>query len=138
MRETVGSIPTGSIMKQELGKIGEEEAIKYLKDKGYQILERNYFFKIGKNLKRGEIDIVAKKGETICFVEVKTLKNPKIEIFPEEKINFAKKRKLILAAESWLAKNKIPLNSKWQIDIISIIFKGEEPQIFHFENEISD
>lgn len=125
-------------MSQNIGKIGEEEAIRYLQSKGYQILERNYCFKVGKNFKKSEIDIIAKKGETICFIEVKTLKDPKIEIFPEEKINFSKKKKLILGAESWLTKNKIPLDSKWQIDIISITFQGGKPKIFHFENEISE
>jgi putative endonuclease len=89
-------------------------------------------------LQRGEIDIVAKKGDTICFVEVKTLKDPKIEIFPEEKVNFSKTKKLILTAESWLIKNKIPLNSKWQIDVISVLIKGKEKKISYFENAISD
>jgi putative endonuclease len=111
-------------MGRGIGKIGEEIAVKFLKEKGYQILDRNYKFQIPGDLQRGEIDIVAKKGDTICFVEVKTLKDPKIEIFPEDKINFSKKRKLIATAESWLIKNKIPLDSKWQIDVISVEIKG--------------
>jgi len=125
-------------MRKKLGKIGEEIAVKFLKEKGYQILDRNYRFQIPGDLQRGEIDIVAKKGDTICFVEVKTLKDPKIEIFPEEKVNFSKTKKLILTAESWLIKNKIPLNSKWQIDVISVLIKGKEKKISHFENAISD
>jgi len=124
-------------MKEKLGKIGEEIAVDFLRKKGYQILDRNYKFKIPGDLQRGEIDIVAKKENTICFVEVKTLKNPKIEIFPEEKINLSKKKKLIATAESWLIKNKIPLDSKWQIDVISIVIKGGKIKISHFENAIS-
>jgi len=125
-------------MAKNTGKTGEEIAVKFLKEKGYQILDRNYRFQIPGDLQRGEIDIVAKKGDTICFVEVKTLKDPKIEIFPEEKVNFSKTKKLILTAESWLIKNKIPLNSKWQIDVISVLIKGKEKKISHFENAISD
>ena len=125
-------------MKKELGKIGEKEAEKYLRKKGYKILDRNYVFRIHGDLQRGEIDIVAKKGETICFIEVKALKNPKIEIFPEDKINFSKKRKLIWTAESWLMKNKIPLDTKWQIDVVSVIIQGKKKEISHFENAISD
>jgi putative endonuclease len=125
-------------MTKKIGKIGEEIAVKFLKEKGYQILDRNYRFQIPGDLQRGEIDIVAKKGDTICFVEVKTLKDPKIEIFPEEKVNFSKTKKLILTAENWLIKNKIPLNSKWQIDVISVLIKGKEKKISHFENAISD
>ena len=124
-------------MKEKLGKIGEEIAVDFLRKKGYQILDRNYKFKIPGDLQKGEIDIVAKKKDTICFVEVKTLKNPKIEIFPEEKINLSKKKKLIATAESWLIKNKIPLDSKWQIDVISIVIKEGKTKISHFENAIS-
>ena len=125
-------------MQKEVGKTGEEIAVEFLKEKGYQILDRNYKFQIPGDLQRGEIDIVAKKGETICFVEVKTLKDPKIEIFPEEKVNFSKKRKLILTAESWLMKNKIPFDAKWQIDVVSVLLKEGKKEIFHFENAVSD
>lgn len=126
-------------MVKEVGKKGEEIAVEFLKKKGYKILDRNCVFKILGSFQRGELDIVAKKGDVFCFVEVKTLKNPKVDILPEEKINLSKKKKLILSAQSWLVKNKIPLNCKWQIDVISITFKeGKGPQVFHFENAISD
>ncbi len=125
-------------MKKEIGKRGEDLATEFLKKKGYKILERNYKFKIPGDLQRGEIDIVAKKGDKISFVEVKLLQNPANLISPEEKVNFAKKRKLIMAAESWLIKNKIPLNSKWQIDIIAITLFENKTKISHFENAISD
>lgn len=125
-------------MSKKLGEIGEKIAENYLKKKGYQILDKNYVFRIPGDLQKGEIDIVAKKGDTISFVEVKTLKDPKFEIFPEEKVNFSKMKKLLVAAESWLIKNKIPLDSKWQIDVISILIKGKEKKIFHFENAIPD
>lgn len=125
-------------MSKILGKKGENIAVDYLKKKGYQILDRNYVFKIPGSPQRGEIDIVAKKEGTICFVEVKTLKDSKIPILPEGKVNFSKKRKLIATAESWLAKNKIPFESKWQIDVISIEIKGGNNKISHFENAISD
>jgi putative endonuclease len=124
-------------MRKEIGKIGEEIAAEFLRKKGYKILDRNYKFQIPGDLQRGEIDIVSKRGDTICFVEVKTLKDPKIEIFPEEKINFSKKKKLIATAESWLIKNKILLDSKWQIDVISVEVKGGKTKISHFENAIS-
>jgi len=124
---------------KEVGKTGEEIAVEFLKKKGYKILDRNCVFKILGSFQKGELDIVAKKGETFCFVEVKTLKDPKVEILPEEKVNFSKKKKLILSAQSWLIKNKIPLDCKWQIDVISIILEeGKEPKILHFENAISD
>lgn len=52
--------------KQQTGNYGEEIACQYLKKNGYKILERNY------RIRGGEIDIVAKDGETLVFIEVKT------------------------------------------------------------------
>jgi putative endonuclease len=125
-------------MEKNIGKIGEEMAVQFLKEKGYQILDRNYKFQIPGHFQRGEIDIVAKKEDVICFVEVKLLKDPKVEIFPEEKVNFSKSRKIIFSAQHWLSKNNIPLNTKWQIDVISVIINKGQKKIFHFENCFSD
>lgn len=122
---------------KEMGKLGEDIAAKYLQNKGYQILERNFPRKVSRFLK-SEIDVIVKKGDIISFVEVKTSKeNP--SFFPEEKVNFKKKRKLIRSAESWLLKRKIPLDSKWQIDIIAIEIdlQSKKPKISHFENVLS-
>jgi len=122
---------------KRIGNFGERVAENYLRKKGYQILDRNFVFRIPGDLQKGEIDIVAKKEDTIAFVEVKTLKDPRI-ILPEEKINFSKRKKLRVTAESWLMKNKIPLNSKWQIDVISVkIDSNKKVKIDHFENAIS-
>ena len=139
---------------RKLGNFGEKIAENYLRNKGYQILDRNYFFRIPGSPKKGEIDVVAKKSDIISFIEVKTLRTPDSPISPEEKVDFGKQRKLVKTAESWLMKKKIPLNSKWQIDVIAIkidsntraIAKGEEEdlssspkkvEISHFENAIS-
>ncbi|PJA02298.1 YraN family protein [bacterium (Candidatus Gribaldobacteria) CG_4_10_14_0_2_um_filter_36_18] len=121
---------------KRVGNLGERIAENYLKNKGYQILGRNFVFRIPGNPQKGEIDIVAKKGDTISFVEVKTLRDA-LGFSPEEKVNFSKSRKLVKTAESWLMKNKIPLNSKWQIDVISIkIEQNKKVKIDHFENAV--
>lgn len=121
---------------KRLGNFGERVAQNYLKNKGYQILDKNYSFRIPGNPQKGEIDIVAKKGDVISFFEVKTLRESAF-VSPEEKVNFTKQRKLRMTAESWLMKNKIPLNSKWQIDVIAIeLNPGKKIKINHFENAI--
>jgi len=122
---------------KKVGILGERIAEKYLKNKGYKILDRNYYFRIPGNPQKGEIDIIAKKGETTSFVEVKLLRNPAMLISPEEKVNFSKMRKLIKTAESWLMKKKIPLNTKWQIDILAFEIRSGKAKISHFENAVS-
>ena len=126
---------------KQLGIFGEKIALDYLKNKGYKILDRNYFKK-WKEPAKGEIDIVAKKGDTINFIEVKTLiknnRDPSSAILPEEKVNFGKQRKLIKTAESWLQDQKIPLDTKWQVDVISIKINSikKRAKIRHFQNAI--
>ncbi|PIQ07259.1 MAG: YraN family protein [Candidatus Nealsonbacteria bacterium CG18_big_fil_WC_8_21_14_2_50_37_10] len=127
---------------KQVGNWGERIAEDYLRNKGYQILDKNYFFRIPENPQKGEIDIVAKRSDTISFIEVKTLTEARGEQFsaisPEEKVDFWKQRKLVKTAESWLMKKKIPLNSKWQIDVIGIkIVPNKKVEISHFENAIS-
>lgn len=132
--------------------IGEKIACKYLEKKGYKILDKNYFLKIGTEPKKGEIDIIAqlrssivdilrgKKDDTIHFVEVKTLRQFRGGGFlPEDKVDFFKQQKIIKTAQSWLMKNKIPFNSKWQIDIISITIDADsqKAKIRHLENAVA-
>jgi len=122
--------------KKGIGNFGEKIAENYLRNKGYQILDKNFVFRMPGNPQKGEIDIVTKKGDIISFVEVKTLKRKK-GFLPEDKVNFSKRKKLRVAAESWLMKNKIPLDSKWQIDVISVeIGQNKKIKIDHFENAI--
>ena len=120
-----------------VGSIGEIIAENFLCEKGYEILDRNFVFRIPGNPQKGEIDIVAQKSGVISFIEVKTLRQfPSAVFLPEDKVDFQKQRKLRLAAESWLMKKSVPLNSKWQIDVIAIEINGGEEKISHFENAV--
>jgi len=119
---------------KEIGEIGERVASKYLEEKGYKILARN-FFKTANGLKIGEIDIVAQKGDAIIFFEVKALSN-EAGFAPESKIDFQKQEKISKIAQIWLDENNIPQESLWQIDALSIIFNfsSRKARIRHFEN----
>jgi len=55
---------------KQLGILGEQIAENYLKNKGYQILGKNYSFRIPGNPQKGEIDIMVKKNDIISFIEV--------------------------------------------------------------------
>ena len=138
--EIAGSSPAGSTMDtKQIGILGEKIAEKYLKDKGYQILDRNYSTNFKSGPLRGEIDIVAKKENILSFIEVKTLAGVQAAFFrPEEKVNFLKQRKIVKAAQSWLMKKRIPLDSKWQIDIVAIKIDSEnkKARLRHFKNAV--
>jgi putative endonuclease len=124
---------------KKLGNFGEEITCRYLTKKRFKILERN-FVKNWDSKKKGEIDIVAKKDNVIIFVEVKTITSAQSGGYlPEDKVDSQKKRKLIKLAESWLIKNKLPLDLKWQIDVVSVRVDLDlkKAKIRHLENAIS-
>jgi putative endonuclease len=125
------------MQSKQIGVLGERIASDFLKKKNYQILDRNYSSKKISGPIRGEIDIIAKEKDTLHFVEVKTLTSDKI-ISPEEKIDFQKEKKIIKMAEYWLLENKISFDTKWQIDVISVIINlnSKKAKIRHFENAI--
>ena len=109
----------------DLGKLGEELSVKYLTDKGYEILERNW------RNRHKEIDIIAKDGRYLVIVEVKARRSNEYGN-PDIAVTRQKQRLLISAANSYLFRNKLDLETRF--DIISIIFKGSKPFIDHIED----
>lgn len=132
---------------KSIGRLGEEIAAKFLKNLGAKILCRNFYLRASHGPKIAEIDIIAKRGGVFLFVEVKTAEfRPDVEFAPQDKVDARKLFKISKAAEFWLIKNKIPLDSKWQIDVVAIeLQKDSRPKIIrklfgpkfklsHFEN----
>lgn len=133
---------------KKLGNFGEERTVKYLRRKGYKILERNFFMRASAGPKIAEIDIIAKKSDIFVFAEVKTIEHyPKLYYLPQDKVNQQKLWKISKAAETWFMKNKIiPYKVKWQIDVITVeVFPnarhkiietlfGPKTKISHFPN----
>jgi len=109
----------------DFGKLGEEIAANYLEGKGYEIVERNW-----RNTHK-EIDIIAKDGGTLVMVEVKTRQTDEYGN-PDIAVTKKKQRLLIVAANAYLFKNKLDVETRF--DIISIIFKDGEPVIEHIED----
>jgi putative endonuclease len=106
-----------------LGKRGEKAAVLYLKKQGYKILESNFFNVSGRRM--GEIDIVAKDGEELVFVEVKTRTAfSKNDSPPEESITRNKLYKLNKAASFYLSKNQT-LASPYRFDAITLVVDPE-------------
>lgn len=124
--------------QRKIGNIGEEVACKCLKKQNYKILERNFLRKAKKSPFLAEIDVIANHKGIIHFIEVKTAAGQANNFLPEQRVNYKKQQKLTKASQSWLMKNKIPLNTKWQIDImaVNLDFNSRKAQIKHFKNAI--
>jgi len=108
----------------ELGLKGEEIATAYLKKEGYKILERNWFSD------RKEVDIIAKQGDEIVIIEVKTREGDYFEE-PWEAVSTRKIRNIVEVADAWLIQKKIDLETRF--DVISIIFSDDvNYELTHF------
>ena len=106
----------------ELGKEGENLAKQLLVDKGYTIVETNWRFD------KDEIDIIAKDGEELVIVEVKT-RSTDFYGFPEDAVNLQKEEFLIRATEAYLEENDLDLDTRF--DIVSIILNEKEVNMHH-------
>lgn len=118
-----------TLSTHQKGKKGEERAAAYLRLKGYKILEKN--FRVG----QGEIDLIARRGNTLVFVEVKT-RQGKAQGAPLEAVHSHKVKRLSAAAAFYLARQSQGL-SACRFDVVTI---GPEKnwmgflKIRHFEN----
>ena len=109
----------------DLGKIGEELAVKHLVDKGYQILDRNW------HSGHKEIDIIAQIGDELVVVEVKTRKSDDFGK-PDIAVGKDKQRMLIRAADAYVRYKGLDMDVRF--DIISIVCTPGKPKIEHIED----
>lgn len=109
------------------GNRGERLAAQSLKARGYKILARNC------RNRWGEIDIIARDGDTIVFVEVKT-RSEHTEGRPEEAVTRTKQRQITRAAYAWLHQHKLDQH-RCRFDVIAIVWRtGEEPIVDHIQS----
>jgi len=107
-------------VQSKAGSLGEELGCRYLREKGYKILETNYCNTLGRRL--GEIDIVAEKNKELVFVEVKTrLGGEKDCIVPEMSITRDKLHKLERIASHYLREKKCQSKS-YHFDALAILY----------------
>ena len=120
--------------KKDLGDSGEKIAEKFLKDKGYKILDKNFRYS-----NFGELDIVALKDNNVIFFEVKTRKKTgPSQFLPEDNITHDKQKKLIKLAEIYLSKKNFN-DTSWQIDVLAIeVYLNGTYDIRHIEKAVGD
>ena len=112
-------------MQESLGKIGEDKACEYLREKGYKILETNWRWG------RKEIDIIAKCRDELVFIEVKTRTSTSFGR-PEEWVTPRKERSLSIAAAAYLEMQAHP--GEFRFDVISLLFVQQRWSVDHIEN----
>lgn len=115
-------------IRHEIGKLGEDLAVKYLKQKGYKIIERNF------TCKQGEIDIISIDGKELVFIEVKTRTNGKFGR-PIEAVNINKQKHLSKAIKYYLYSRNLE-NEYIRVDVIEIYLYRKGYRINHIKQVI--
>ena len=109
----------------ELGRLGEEEAVQYLRARGWSIL--------GRNVRRGrrEVDVIAFRGRVLAFVEVKCRRGRRYG-HPLEAITLAKQQRIAGVARSWLQRRPLPPGTLVRFDAISVFWsEGGRTEVLH-------
>ncbi|QHC59085.1 YraN family protein [Rathayibacter sp. VKM Ac-2760] len=110
--------------KDELGRRGEEIAVAHLRERGFEILDRNW------RVREGELDIVAREGVALVVVEVKTRSSTRFGL-PVEAITRVKGQRLRRLAYAWAHAH----DQRWQhlrIDAVGIVApEGVPTQVRH-------
>jgi putative endonuclease len=108
-----------------LGNRGERAAARYLRRRGLRVLARGY------RTRHGEIDLIARDGDTLVFVEVKARRRG----VPAEAVTDEKQRRITLAALHFLRKHGL-LEVRCRFDVVAIVWPDGrgEPEIQHIPN----
>lgn len=114
-----------------LGALAEDVAVAYLLKRRYDILERNY------RTRWGEIDIIARDGATLVFIEVKARKGNVCGL-PQEAVGRQKQFKIIRMAQQYMHQydthslpQKKQSSQPIRFDVIAIVFNGDVPTVEH-------
>ena len=109
----------------DLGKKGEDLAVVFLEKNGYEILVRNYIFQ------KAEVDIVAKKENTLAVVEVKT-RSTNVFGNPQDFLKPKQIQRIVKAVDNYVTSNHLDVEVRF--DIIAIVKNGNQFDIEHLEN----
>ena len=128
-RRPYGAIEIMAFITDPIGIIGEEEAVRILEKKGFRILEHNW------RMGHLEIDLIAENKDEVVFVEVKARTTTYGEIRPEEYVDEAKKRRMIVAGNAYMKYRQS--DKALRFDIIGILVNAATQEITytnHIEN----
>lgn len=107
---------------------GESLVADYLSNQGFSIIERNF------RVRKGEIDIIVRRGSLVCFIEVKTRQSVKrgrgVFAVTKHKMN-----RLVAAAKVFVARNR-ECGCRYRFDVAEVDWREQEPRINYFKNVI--
>ena len=114
------------VSQRQIGEIAEGLACEHLIRLGYEILNRNWVFG------HLELDIVARDGDELVIIEVKSRNGLRYE-HPSEAVTNVKIKRIVEAADAYILMNRLTLETRF--DVITIIFRGEEDfELEHFKD----
>jgi ribonuclease HII len=122
VHEIESRIERRAIQLQQPGIAGEEAAENWLVQAGFSIIERNM------RMARGEIDLIAQRGDTLAFVEVKSSADRTAE--PQERVTTQKQSRIRSAATAYLSQNPTSLAPRF--DVVSVRLDGNTPKVEHY------
>jgi putative endonuclease len=105
-----------------LGAQGEDLAVRFLKKKGFKIIERNF------HCPAGEIDLIAREGDTLVFVEIKARSSSDFGL-PQDAVDRFKQQKIIQAARTYLAQHRLGEEIPARFDVVAIHLLPAGPSI---------
>lgn len=112
---------------RELGLRGEELAVAYLSQLGFQIVAANFIVPVGRNrndaIVNAEIDVVAYEGSVLCFVEVKTRTSDWFAP-PTANVDLRKQRQITRAAQAYRRMFELT-EAPYRFDVVSIVLPPE-------------
>ena len=111
--------------RAEVGKKGEDVALEYLKNRGMELVARNW------RSGHKELDLVMFDGEFLRIVEVRSLTYPNLQP-PEESVDWNKRRKVMSAAKKYASVNVV--QNEIVFDIVSVVFNGENALVEYIPN----
>lgn len=112
--------------RKTTGARGEEIAAGFLEKLNFRILQRNF------RCRCGEVDIIARDGKTLVFVEVKTRRNASYGL-PQLAVTPFKQRQISKAALTYLSKNSL-MKEDARFDVVSVLLLDSSPVIDHIRN----
>ncbi len=113
------------ISSREKGNQAENIAVQFLEDKGYKILQRNWYFH------HYELDVIAQKDDILAVIEIKSLVRTTFQE-PYQAVNSNKQKMILVAANAYIRQHHI--DNEVRFDIISILLEKKKPIIEHIEN----